>query len=158
MNNPVSATRPAPEPADEDAVLDDLLAKVGEAIGVLDLDHLERFPANTVLSVLSKTAALNRGLEAILTAASHEVAVRSDPVLGSEGLAARLNYARPSLLIEQVAGVSAATASAWLRVGARTNPRVRVGQTLPPLFPHVANALRDGAIGAETAEAITREL
>ncbi|WP_411721096.1 DUF222 domain-containing protein [Mycetocola sp.] len=158
MNLPVSALAPALEAPDEDAVLDEVLAQLATAIEVFDLDHLDRFPANTVLSVLSKTAALNRGLEAILTAASNQVAVRSDPVLGSEGLAARLNYARPSLLIEQVAGVSAATASKWVRVGARTSPRVKVGQPLPPLFPHVAAALRSGSIGVETAEAITKEL
>ncbi|MCU1559880.1 HNH endonuclease signature motif containing protein [Mycetocola sp.] len=158
MNPAVSAPTPALEAPEEDAVLDGVLAQLADAIEVLDLEHLDRFPANTVLSVLSKTAALNRGVEAILTAISDQVAVRSDPVLGGEGLAARLNYARPSLLIEQVAGVSAATASTWVRVGARTSPRLRVGQTLPPLFPHVADALRDGSIGVDTAEAITREL
>jgi hypothetical protein len=141
-----------------EAVLDEVLAKLGDAIRSLDLDHADRFPANTVLSVLSKTAALKRGAEAILTALSNQVALRSDPVLGSDGLAARLNYAKPSHLIEQVAGVSAQTATTWVRVGSRTNPRLTVGQTLPALFPQVGQALRAGSIGVETAEAITREL
>lgn len=159
MNPPVSALRPASEMPGEVRALDGALTQLGEVIDTLDLDFLGRLDGDTVLTVLAKTAALGRGVEAILAAASAEVAVRSDPVRGSAGLAARLNFARPSHLIEMVAGVSAATASRLMRVGSRTSPRVTdSGLPLPPLFPRVSEALKAGLIGVETAEVITREL
>lgn len=158
MNSSVSVLSPALETPDGETALDEMLGQLADTIEKLDLDHVDRFPANTVLSVLSKTAALKRGTEAILTALSNQVAVLSDPVLGAEGLAARLNYAQPAHLVEQVAGVTGQTAATWVRVGSRTNPRVKVGQALPALFPEVGRALRAGSIGIETAETITREL
>lgn len=159
MNPPVIAIRPAASAPDEDALLDGLLAQLRDVIDVLDLDHLDRLTGDGVLSVLSKTAALGRGVEAILTAASNEVAVRSDPVRGSDGLAARLNFSRASHLIEMVAGVSAATACRLIRVGSRTLPRTSdAGLPLPPLYPAVGAALRSGRLSTETAEVITREL
>jgi hypothetical protein len=159
MNPPVSALRPASDAPDEEVALDGLLAHLGEVIDTLDLDHLSRLDGDAVLTVLAKTAALGRGVEAILSAASSEVAVRSDPIRGSDGLAARLNFAQPSHLIEMVAGVSAATAARLMRVGSRTSPRASdAGLPLPPLFPAVGAALKAGLIGVETAEIITREL
>jgi hypothetical protein len=159
MNPPVSALDPAPGVPAEEEALDGVLAHLGEVIDTLDLDHLSRLDGDNVLTVLAKTAALGRGVEAILSAASAEVGVRSDPARGSAGLAARLNFARPSHLIEMVAGVSSATASRLMRVGSRTFPRASdAGLPLPPLFPAVGSALKAGLIGAETAEMITREL
>ncbi|GGE88533.1 HNH endonuclease signature motif containing protein [Mycetocola zhadangensis] len=148
-------------PVTDDAeivALGDVLHHLSEVLETLDLDHLDRLTSDTVLSVVAQAAALGRGVETVLVAASQEVAVRSDAVLGGEGLAARMNYPRASFLIEQVAGVSSATASRLIRVGSRTNTRVTVGQTLPPLFPHVAEAFRAGMISVETADVITREL
>ena len=156
MNTSV-AVRPVADDVEVSA-LDAVLENLTDVIGHLDLDHLDRLTNDTVLSVLAKTAALGRGVETVLAAASHEVAVRSDPLLGSQGLAARMNYPRPSFLIEQVAGISAVTASRLIRVGSRTSTRVGVGQTLPPLFPQVADAFRAGLISIETADVITREL
>ncbi len=128
-------------------------------IDALDLDHLDRLTGDGLLGVLSKAAALGRGIEAILAAVSSEVAVRSDPVRGSTGLAARLNFARPSHLVEMVAGVSATAALRMIRVGGLTSPRTTdAGLPLPPLFPVVGDALRAGLIGLETADVIGREL
>jgi hypothetical protein len=159
MNPPVSALRLASDVPSELQALDGALTHLGELIDTLDLDNFGRLGGDTVLTVLAKTAALGRGVEAILSAASAEVAVRSDPVRGSDGLAARLNFARPSHLIETVAGVSAATASWLMRVGSRTSSRSSdAGLPLPPLFPAVGEALKAGLIGVETAEVITREL
>lgn len=138
--------------------LDGVLGLLSDAIRDVDLDHLDRLSNDNVLSVVAKAAALGRGIETVLAAASQEVAVRSDPALGATGLAARMNYPRASFLIEQVAGVSSLTASRLIRVGARTSTRVAVGHTLPPLFPRVAEAFRAGMISIETADVITREL
>ncbi|MBG6237436.1 hypothetical protein IWX78_000379 [Mycetocola sp. CAN_C7] len=159
MTPPVSALAPAPDVPAEEVALDQLRSHLAEVIGTLDLDHLDRLDGDRMLTVLSTTAALGRGIEAILAAAANDVAVRSDPVRGSAGLAARLNFARPSHLVEMVAGVSAATALRLIRVGSRTSPRATdAGLPLPPLFPVVGEALRAGLIGAETADVISKEL
>lgn len=159
MTSPVSVLAPAPDVPAEEVALDQLGAHLADVVSALDLDHLDRLTGDEVLSVLSKTAALGRGIEAILAAAANEVAVRSDPVRGSAGLAARLNVARPSHLVELVAGVSASTALRLIRVGSRTSPRVTdAGLPLPPLFPAVGDAFRAGLIGIETADVVSKEL
>lgn len=159
MNPSVGTLSPVRDVPAEEGALDQLGAHLADVIGTLDLDHLDRLTGDEVLAVLSKTAALGRGIEAILAAAGNEVAVRSDPVRGSAGLAARLNFARPSHLIEMVAGVSASAALRLIRVGSRTSPRATdAGLPLPPLFPAVGDAFRDGRIGIETADVISKEL
>ncbi|MET1051359.1 MAG: DUF222 domain-containing protein [Mycetocola sp.] len=169
MNTPVSALAsvpaasvPAasvPDVPSEEVALDQLGAHLADVIDALDLDHLDRLSGDGVLTVLSKTAALSRGIEAILTAVSNDVAVRSDPARGSAGLAARLNVTQPSHLIEMVAGVSASAALRLMRVGACTSQRATdAGLPLPPLYPVVGDALRQGLVGVEAADVITKEL
>lgn len=159
MNSPVSALVPVLDVPAEVVALDQLGAHLAEVVDALDLDHLDRLSGDDVLSVLSKTAALGRGIDAILAATSNEVAVRSDPIRGSAGLAARLNFARPSHLVEMVAGVSASAALRLIRVGSRTSPRATdAGVPLPPLFPALGAAFHDGRIGIETADVISKEL
>lgn len=159
MNPSVGALSPVRDVPTEEVALDQLGAHLADVVSALDLDHLDRLSGDDLLTVLSKTAALGRGIEAILAAAGNEVAVRSDPVRGSAGLAARLNFALPSHLIEMVAGVSASAASRLIRVGSRTSPRATdAGLPLPPLFPSVGAAFRDGRIGIETANVICKEL
>ncbi|WP_158270343.1 HNH endonuclease signature motif containing protein [Mycetocola zhujimingii] len=149
---------PASVPEGESA-LTGLLTHLGQVVDVLDLDHLDRLTGEQLLTQLGQVAGVVRAGEAILAAFSAEVADRSDPARGNEGLAVKHNYQRPSHLIEVITGVSSAAASRLIRVGQRTCRRVTdAGFPLPPLFPVVGEAFRQGLIGVETAEAITREL
>jgi hypothetical protein len=142
-----------------EAALSELLQHEGQVLTVLDVDHLDRLSSDQLLTQMSQVAHLVRGGEAALAAMSAEVAVRSDPTRGGEGLAAKHTYQRPSQLIEVVTGLSSATAGRLVRVGKHTTPRVSdAGLPLPPLFPAVSEALHEGLIGVETAENITREL
>jgi hypothetical protein len=136
-----------------------LLQHEGDVLSGLDLNHLDRLSGDQLLTQLSQVAHLVRGGEAALAAMSAEVAVRSDPARGSEGLAAKHTYQRPSQLIEVITGLSSTTASRLIRVGQRTTQRVSdAGLPLAPLFPFVSEALHEGLIGVETADTITREL
>ncbi|WP_162924971.1 HNH endonuclease signature motif containing protein [Mycetocola zhujimingii] len=149
---------PASVPEGESA-LTGLLTHLGQVVDVLDLDHLDRLTGEQLLTQLGQVAGVVRAGEAVLAAFSAEVADRSDPARGNEGLAVKHNYQRPSHLIEVITGVSSAAASRLIRVGQRTCRRVSdAGFPLPPLFPVVGEAFRQGLIGVETAEAITREL
>ena len=158
MTLAVSDFPPAAGP-DGEAALSELLQHEGEVLSALDLDHLDRLTGDQLLMQMSQVAHLVRGGDAALAAMSAEVATRSDPVRGTEGLAAKHTYQRPSQLIEAITGVSAATAGRLIRVGQRTTPRVSdAGLPLPPLFALVSEALHEGLLGVETAENITREL
>ncbi|WP_158270315.1 HNH endonuclease signature motif containing protein, partial [Mycetocola zhujimingii] len=149
---------PASVPEGESA-LTGLLTHLGQVVDVLDLDHLDRLTGEEVLTQLGQVAGVVRAGEAVLAALSAEVADRSDPARGNEGLAVKHNYQRPSHLIEVITGVSSAAASRLIRVGQRTCRRLTdAGFPLPPLFPVVGEAFRQGLIGVETAEVITREL
>ncbi|MCP2032026.1 hypothetical protein L1277_002125 [Okibacterium sp. HSC-33S16] len=145
--------------SDGEAALTGLLSHLGDVLDTLDLTRLQRLTNDQLLMQMSQLSHVLRGTEAALAATSAEVAVRSDPVHGADGLAARHTYQRPSQLIEAITGVSSVTAGRLIRVGSRTSPRVSdSGLPLPPLFPAVGEALSAGLIGVETAEAITREL
>ena len=158
MTLTVSDFAPVSEPGAEVA-LTALLEHFGQVLKTLDLNHLDRLTGEQLLTQMGQVAHLMRGSEAAIAAMSAEVAVRSDPVRGGEGVAAKHTYQRPSQLIEVITGVSSATAGRLIRVGQRTTQRVSdAGLPLPPLFPFVSEALHEGLIGVETAENITREL
>ncbi|RLP73423.1 HNH endonuclease [Mycetocola manganoxydans] len=124
-----------------------------------DLTTLAGLSADELLALTADAAGVLRRAEAVLIACSNEVASRSDRALGSSGLAARHGFGRASQLLEQVTGVSARSASRYIRVGALTGQRVAdTGLPLPALFPRVGEALAAGLIGMDAAEAITREL
>ena len=142
-----------------ESALTGLLTHLGQVVEVLDLDHLDRLTGEQLLTQLGLAAGVVRAGEAVLAALSAEVADRSDPARGNEGLAVKHNYQRPSHLVEVITGVSSAAASRLIRVGQRTCRRLTdAGFPLPPLFPVVGDAFRQGLIGVETAEVITREL
>jgi hypothetical protein len=150
---------PSADGSEGEAALTDLLEQLGGVLAILDLDHLDRLTGDQLLTQMGQVAHLVRGGEAALAAMSADVAQRSDPIRGTEGLAARHTYQRPSQLIEAITGLSSAAASRLIRVGQRTTQRVSdAGLPLPPLFPAVGEALHEGLIGVETAENITREL
>jgi hypothetical protein len=133
----------------------------GVDVSVLDADlsTLGALSSDELLTLMADAAVVLRRAEAMLLAGSHEVASRSDKARGHDGLAARHGFASPSQLVEQITGVSARTASRFVRVGALTTQRVTdSGLPLPALFPVVSDALAAGLIGVDTAEAIAREL
>ena len=133
----------------------------GVDLSVLDADlsALDGLSGDELLTLISEVARVLRRAEAVLVAGSTEVAARSDRARGETGLAARHGFSRPSLLLEQVTGLSARSAGRFLRLGALTGQRVsETGLALPPLFPAVREALDAGLIGIDAAEVITKAL
>jgi hypothetical protein len=155
MDNPIDAE--PPEGTSPGAM--SCVGRVDVSVLEADLSRLGGLSADELLTMVSEAAAVTRRVEAVLVAASNEVAIRSDKARGEDGLASRHGFARASQLVEQITGMSARTASRFLRVGAFTVQRVSdAGLPLPALFPKVGDALTAGLIGLDTAEVITREL
>lgn len=118
--------------------------------GVRDDDLLDRLAA-------AERRARLLDAERVLLAA--EVAERSRPELGVDGLAQRRGFRRPKDLIEAVTLVSGRTIVDRIRLGALVRERQSLdGRLLEPLFPGIAAALIDGSIGVDTADAITKPL
>lgn len=100
---------------------------------------------------------LGRLADALRVQVAAEVAERSRFELGTDGLARRYGHSRASHLLEQLTGSSARDIGGRLSLGRLTRPRATLaGSPLPPLYPAVADALSSGALGTESARAITR--
>jgi DNA-binding transcriptional regulator YdaS (Cro superfamily) len=135
---------------------------VRNAIAALDALHGLDVSALSDTGLLVFEARLEqagRMIDAAHVSVAGETATRSDRAFGNAGLAARHGCATPAQLIERVTGVSARTARQRIRVSARATTRTSdTGGPLPALFPHVGDALRAGALGIDSADAITTTL
>lgn len=107
------------------------------------------------LDVLATFEAVGRLADAGRVMAASSIADRSNRWLGHDSLAWKRGCRTGTDLITQVTGVSAREAGRRVRLGQGISPRQQVGMTLPPLFPAVADAVREGALGVDAAEAIT---
>ena len=103
-----------------------------------------------------KLAASSRLVEVTASALAADVADRSRPELGYDGLAQKLGARTPEKLVQLVTGVSKQTAGRLVRVGVRTavavahdaDPRVPVAE------PWLAPVLRAAAAGSISGEAV----
>src|SRR5690606_4221760 len=103
--------------------------------------------------------ALRRQVEAAYTSVAAEIARQSRRELGRESLARKQGFASPASLISATSGGTIGDAVKVMRVAEATQPRVSLtGEDLPAKHPHVAAALRRGAIGVTASDDITRML
>ncbi|PJJ73615.1 uncharacterized protein DUF222 [Diaminobutyricimonas aerilata] len=95
---------------------------------------------------------VGRLADAVRVATAGEVAERSRHELGTAGLAYRNGCTRPAHLIERIALVSQREAHARIRLAGALRGRVTLtGDPLPASHPAVADAVRDGRVGVESA-------
>ncbi|WP_169923371.1 HNH endonuclease signature motif containing protein [Paramicrobacterium agarici] len=88
-----------------------------------------------------------------------DIARRSDTNAGFNGLAARHGASSATGLFEKITGAKNSTAYRYTKLATHTTPRVSdTGLPLAPMFAQTAQALRDGVIGLDAAEAITATL
>lgn len=108
-----------------------------------------------LLRVLQSAARLRRASEVTLSLVAAEVAARSDAGFGAEGLAKRHGHRNAASLVAAATGDAVAGAAKLLRVGAATRPRQTLtGQLRPARHPAVADALEQGALSVDAADAI----
>ncbi|WP_098405799.1 HNH endonuclease signature motif containing protein [Paramicrobacterium agarici] len=88
-----------------------------------------------------------------------DIARRSDTDAGFDGLAARHGASSAAALFEKITGAKNSTAYRYTRLATHTTPRVSdTGLPLAPVFAQTAQALAEGTIGLDAAEAITATL
>jgi Domain of unknown function (DUF222)/HNH endonuclease len=112
-----------------------------------------------LLSAMGALESVGRVIDAHRAAYAGEVAERSRVELGSERLSARKGCRSASEVIERVTLVSGFEARRRVALGSATRARNGLtGERLYAEFPVVASALIDGALGADAACTIIREL
>ncbi len=125
----------------------------------LDFDAPARLRDDDLLALAGEVEALRRAVDGFATIVAGEVAERSRIELGSGRLSARKGCRTVAELLERVTQVSGAEARRRVLVGSAI--REREGLTGHPAaaeFPVLAEAVRAGAIGADAAHVVVREL
>ena len=108
-----------------------------------------------LIAVHERYCRMRRMLDADQTALAAEIARRSRPELGSEGLAKTQGYRNPTALIAATGGTSTGDAARLVKVGEATAPRQLLsGEKAPARHPHVAAALAAATLTERAAGAI----
>lgn len=148
------------EPAPGDEAPGEAHADDGRAGTPGPVDQVfERMSSPGLVRVLESATRLRRRVDAILTRVADEVAKRSGPEFGTEGLAKQRGFANPARLIASLTGGTPAEASRFISVGAATRTRSSfAGEPLPPKHPHARRGLDDGSLSLDAAAMITSML
>ena len=129
------------------------LAEILPCADVSDLDDDE------TLGCATAAEAIGRRLDALRVVLAGEIEDRSRSSRGINGLAAGKGCRTSAELLERITRVSAATARRRIRLAADVARRPFPGGTSTPArFDRVRAAFTTGALGEDTALAITREL
>jgi len=108
---------------------------------------------------LARAFEARREIDARILSLSGEIAERSRPSLGAGGLASRSGCTNAPALVAEIARITTAEASTLCKLGAATAPRLSfTGEWMPPLFPHVAEALAAATLSVGSASVIVATL
>src|SRR4051812_29871291 len=100
-----------------------------------------------LLAVNERYCRMRRMLDADQSRLAAEIARRSRPELGAEGLAKANGYRSPTALLAATGGTSTGDAARLVKVGEATAPRLLLsGEEAPARHPHIAAALADAAL------------
>ncbi|HWD62734.1 MAG TPA: DUF222 domain-containing protein [Humibacter sp.] len=115
-------------------------------------------PADLV-AVADALGVLRRTVDAALLPVAAEIARQSRRELGGDSLAKKQGFGSAGRMIATTTGTSTGEAVRMVAVGEATAPRVMLsGEVAPPVHPHVAAAVGNGAIGTLAAMAIVSML
>src|SRR5215207_9686795 len=127
--------------------------------GVLGFDDAMLWSDDELLVIMGELEALGRLVDAHRAACAGEVAERSRVELGDQRLSERKSCRSAAELIERVTQVSGFEARRRIALGSATRARSGfTGEPIAAAFPAVAAALAAGALGADAAGTIIREL
>jgi hypothetical protein len=99
-------------------------------------------------------AEIRRRVDAAASAVAAEIDHRSRRELGYDGLAQRLGFRTPELLVQRVTGSSSREARSFVRVGALMVDAASQDRPQVPWLAPVAAAVAAGRLSIEAAEAI----
>jgi len=123
-------------------------AAIGDrAVGILADDELCAFVADLEQA--------GRLLDTLRAVGAAQVDERSNRFLGNQGLAARLGYLKPGILLEQLTRSGGVDVARRIRLGHSIEPRVALGgEQLPAARPVLASAMAEGLVGDRAAAEI----
>ncbi|MFD4421296.1 DUF222 domain-containing protein [Agromyces sp. NPDC058484] len=131
----------------------------GAAGGAAAQSAAEQMSDAGLVRVTDALSRLRREADALLTRVAAEVARRSAPEFGAEGLARSQGFHNPVRLIAASTGASRSEAARLIAVGAATAERQSFGgERVQSRHPHVASALGSASISVEAAAAIASML
>ncbi|MRX42117.1 DUF222 domain-containing protein, partial [Agromyces sp. Q22] len=130
----------------------------GPASGAVQVD-VERMGDAGLVRVVDAIAEARREVDAVFARVAAEVAKRSGPEFGVDGLAKAQGFHNPVRLIAAATGASRSDAHRLIAVGAATAERQAFsGERMPARHPHVAAAVETAIISIEAASVITSML
>lgn len=136
--------------------LEQLRSQLADAVAV---DASRGLSDDDLLLATSALERLGRLVDAHRATFAGEVAERSRVELGGQRLSAVKGCRSAVELVERVTQVSGAEARRRVSLGSATREQASfTGEPLPAEYPHVAAALTAGALGADAAGVIVREL
>jgi hypothetical protein len=135
--------------------LHSLIAEADSVLAVWRDGDAATLSDSELIAVNERYCRMRRMLDADQTRLAAEIARRSRPELGPEGLAKTQGYRNPTALIAATGGTSTGDAARLVRVGEATAPRLLLsGETAPARHPHVAAALAAASLTERAAGAI----
>jgi hypothetical protein len=135
--------------------LQSLIAEADSVLAVWRDGDAASLSDSELIAVNERYCRMRRMLDADQSRLAAEIARRSRPELGPEGLAKTQGFRNPTALIAATGGTSTGDAARLVRVGEATAPRMLLsGETAPARHPHVAEALAAAAITTTAAGAI----
>jgi len=137
----------------------EILEQVTGLLGTLARLPVENLSDEQLCLITVETEQAGRFVDAVRARTAGEIDHRSRFELGTTSLSYRLGHRRGSHLLEHLTRVSAATATARIRLGTAVRPRHTFGgRPLAPKHPHVAAALETGELGMDSAAQIVNTL
>ncbi len=104
-------------------------------------------------------ARMQRAMDAYKVAIAGELAQRSQPLRGSDGIARRAGYRSPAHHLSALWGITVGEAHRLCQVGTGIRPRIAMDGSLHPArYDAVRAAVQGGDLGVESAAVIIREL
>jgi hypothetical protein len=132
-----------------------LIAEADSVLAVWRDGDAASLSDSELIAVNERYCRMRRMLDADQTRLAAEIARRSRPELGPEGLAKTQGFRNPTALIAATGGTSTGDAARLVRVGEATAPRLLLsGETAPARHPHVAAALAAASLTERAAGAI----
>jgi hypothetical protein len=129
------------------------LNRVTEAVAALSALHAPSLDDAGLIDTQRQLGELRRRIDAASATIAAEVAHRSRPELGYDGLAQRLGARTPQLLVQQTTGLSKREASVLVRIGSLLSEHAPE-ENATPWLTDVLAAVGTGDLSVESAEVI----
>jgi hypothetical protein len=129
------------------------------ALAGFDVAELRAATDEQLCELVIAAESLARRISAVQTAGAAEVADRSRPELGSDGLARQNGCVKPTVFLERILLISGSEASRRVHLGVALRGQHSLsGGVIEPRYSELAQAVFAGSLGSEVATVIVHAL